>query len=202
MTPEQFGAKAKVGISFDTYYDQVGKFASSGTTSGKEQSESLIHYTKLNFARMNRVVKTFQMVPGMHFALHSAKPQTWLVLTEAWCGDAAANVPIIALLADAVRNIQLKLLYRDEHADLMDAYLTNGSRSIPKLISVDTSGNELFTWGPRPDPVQRMVMENKALPETERVPYDEISKQLQLWYAKDRGATLQAELLALLSAGS
>lgn len=198
MTPAEFGAKAKVGISFDQYYDQVGAFAAAGKTSGADQSEDLVHYTKLNFARMNRMVKTFRMAEGMHSVLRQAEPQSWLVLTEAWCGDAATCVPVLGLLADAVRNIQLRILYRDEHLDLMDAYLTNGSRSIPKLIAVNTEGNELFTWGPRPAPAQKMMMDNRALPEAERVPYDEISKELQLWYAKDRGITMQEEMRSLL----
>jgi len=198
MSPEDYGSKAKAGISFDAYYTMVGAMQANGETSGKDQSETMIHFTKLNFARMNRVVKTFRMADGMHTVLKKAKPQTWILLTESWCGDAATNLPTIAMLADAVQNIQLKVLFRDEHLDLMDEILTNGARSIPKLISLDTEGNKLFTWGPRPEFAQKMVMDNKALPESERKDYNDLNIELQKWYAKDRSQTLQAEFKKLL----
>ena len=107
MGPADFGAKAKVGINFERYYDMVGAMAAKGKTSGKEQKEDLIHYTKLNFARMNRTVKTFRMLEGLHTVLKQATPQTWICLTESWCGDAAPNVPAIAMMADAgLRRLQ------------------------------------------------------------------------------------------------
>lgn len=199
MTPSEFGTKAKIGVTFDKYYDLVGEMAAKGKTSGKDQREDLIHYTKLNFARMNRTVKTFRMLDGLHTTLRTAKPQTWLCLTESWCGDAAPNIPAIGLMADAVRNVQLKILYRDEHPDLMDVLLTNGSRSIPKLISLDVEGNELFRWGPRPAEAQAMVMDNKALPEGEKLPYEELNIKLQKWYAADRSQSIQEEFKKLLS---
>ena len=59
----------------------------------------------------------------------------WLVLTEAWCGDAAQSLPIINKMAEVSDNITLRLILRDENLDVMDQFLQNGrSRSIPKLI--------------------------------------------------------------------
>lgn len=54
-----------------------------------------------------------------------------LVLVEDWCGDAVNTVPRIAALAQAAPNLELRVLGRDTNADLMDAHLTHGSRSIP-----------------------------------------------------------------------
>ncbi len=73
-----------------------------------------------------------------------------MVLTEAWCVDSAFSLPVIARAAMLSDAVTLSILPRDAHLEIMDRYLTGGSRSIPKLVAFDADGNELFTWGPRP----------------------------------------------------
>jgi hypothetical protein len=94
--------------------------------------------------------------------------------------------------------ITLRFLMRDENPALMDRYLTNGvSRSIPKLIAVDTvTAEELFTWGPRPTPLQAMFMKLRE----EGTPYAAIKEELQRWYNKDKTITIQQEMAALAAA--
>ena len=58
----------------------------------------------------------------------------WLILTEAWCGDAAQNIPTIEKIARENDRIKTLYLLRDENLELMDKYLTGGARAIPKLI--------------------------------------------------------------------
>ena len=123
------------------------------------------------------------------------RPQTWLVLTEGWCGDAAQSLPVIKALADLNPQIRMRILLRDENPELMDLYLTNGiSRSIPKLIALDpTTGTELFTWGPRPTALQESFYGMRS----EGLPYDVIKEELQRWYNTDRTVTIQQDLAAL-----
>ena len=53
-----------------------------------------------------------------------------IVLTMDWCGDAMLNIPILLNIA-ATAHIDVRFLLRDDHLELMDQYLTNGtSRSI------------------------------------------------------------------------
>jgi hypothetical protein len=187
------------GIDYPTYHAQVERMVAEGRTSGPDQSEAMVNYTKLTWARMKRALSTSPLNASAVAQLATlSKPQTWLVLTEAWCGDAGQNLPVISLLAQTQPLITLKLLYRDEHPALMDAYLTAGSRSIPKLIAFDQSGRELFTWGPRPARAQALLHAWKANP---IVPKEEFYVQLQGWYNADHGQTLQLELaeLAVLS---
>ena len=80
-----------------------------------------------------------------------------LVIAEDWCGDASSTIPIVARFADAVPGMELRLLRRDEHPELMDRYLTNGARSIPIVIVLDESFRELGHWGPRPAELQAWV---------------------------------------------
>ncbi|MEM9051266.1 MAG: thioredoxin family protein [Bacteroidota bacterium] len=184
-------------FSYLDYIREIETMVKDKKTSGPDQSESLVNYTYLNFKRMSRLNKTIKLDEEILKTMQTlSKGMTWIIITEAWCGDAAQNIPYISKLAGASENIELKLIYRDENPSFMDRYLTNGAKSIPKLICLDrASKEELFVWGPRPEPVQKMVMDNKALPEDQRLAYDEFSKIVHTWYAKDKNTTLRSELL-------
>jgi hypothetical protein len=119
-----------------------------------------------------------------------------LVIAEDWCGDASSTVPMLARFADAAPGLELRVLRRDEHTELMDRYLTNGSRSIPIVIALDESYRELGHWGPRPSVLQAWVMENRPV-----VPKAELYPQIRKWYARDRGETTLREVLAAAGLG-
>lgn len=114
-----------------------------------------------------------------------------LVLAEDWCGDAANTVPVLAKWAEQTPGFELRILRRDEHPDVMDRYLTSGSRSIPIVIVLDEKSRELAHWGPRPTELQSFVMENRV-----KVPTSELYPQTRRWYAKDHGETAIREILA------
>ena len=119
-----------------------------------------------------------------------------LVIAEDWCGDASSTIPIVARFADTVPGMELRLLRRDEHPELMDRYLTDGARSIPIVIALDDSFRELGHWGPRPAVLQAWVLENRS-----RVPKAELYPQVRKWYARDRGETTLREVLATAGLG-
>jgi len=146
-------------------------------------------------AALWRAVHTHARVPDDVLARVASLGGGWhlLVLSEDWCGDAVNTVPLIARLADLAPNVEMRLLARDRNLDLMDAHLTNGSRSIPYVIVLDEHFVERGGWGPRPRPLQEwMLREGLALPKQERYP------KVRQWYARDRGATTLDELAALL----
>ncbi|HKK40103.1 MAG TPA: thioredoxin family protein [Cryomorphaceae bacterium] len=184
-------------LTYQDYVRQVSEMVNHKSTSGPNQAESLVNYTHLNFRRMTRLNKTIVMDEKL-VRLVEAHPNkmVWVIITEAWCGDAAQNIPFLAKLAEKASNVELRLVYRDENLDFMDVYLTNGSRSIPKLIAFDqATGNQLFSWGPRPAPVQKMVIEYKELLDHEKLPFDKFAELMHSWYAKDKNETLKNELL-------
>lgn len=184
------------GYSYESYRKLIDELLTEDKTTGDNHSEDYLNYTKMNVQRMNRMDKTIDLSDELRSKLKDLPCKlNWLVLTEAWCGDAAQNVPILAKIAAQSDNINLRLLLRDEHLEIMDQYLTNGGRAIPKLAVFDEQFNELATWGPRPDEVQEMVLENKR---TEKLPYQEFAKVVQKWYAKDKGKSLQLEIQELL----
>lgn len=184
------------GYSYEEYRALINKLYESGKTTGTDHSEAMLGYTKMNIQRMNRLDKTIEINEEIRTDLATIPDQlNWLVLTEAWCGDAAQNIPILSKMANASSKIHLRFLLRDENLDVMDQYLTNGGRAIPKLIILDQDFNEIASWGPRPSEVQNMVLENKR---TANLPYSEFAKVVQKWYAKDKGETLQREMMEIL----
>jgi len=184
------------GMYYDEYRRLIDAFLMVGKSTAKRESESLVEHSKLNVVRMNRLDKTTEIIPELQEKISEiSAPQTWLVLTEGWCGDAAQIVPVFNKIAELNSNIQLKFLLRDEHLELMNKYLTNGkSQSIPKLVVLDEHNNELFNWGPRPQALQELFYHMKA----NAMNNDSIKEEIHKWYAKDKTVSIQKDLLALL----
>lgn len=194
-------AYLKKAISYEAFIKLMNDLLAEGKTTGPNQSEAFIHYTQMNQQRMHRLEKTTSVLPTAKESIISVtNPQIWLVLTEAWCGDAAQSLPVMHILAQQNPLIDLQILLRDDNLELMDQYLTNGiSRSIPKLIALDAAtGTTLFTWGPRPTALQELFYQMK----TGGKDYDTIKEELQRWYNNDRTASIQSELAGLAAATS
>ena len=183
-------------ISYNEFRTLVSKLISEGKSTGKEQTEALLHYSELNEVRMNRLEKTLKMDSEVQKKLDNIKSkQTWLVLVEGWCGDVAQILPIIKLMTDSSKNIELKIVLRDENDDLMTQFLTNGARSIPKLIILDENSEVINHWGPRPEGAKNLIIDYKA----KHGIVDEPAKiALQKWYLDDKGISTMKEIVAML----
>lgn len=154
-------------------------------------------HLKINLHRTRRIEKTYRVSAGLRAAAEAvAAAQRWIVLTEPWCGDSAQCLPYIAGIAACSRYIDLKLILRDQIPDIMDRYLTNGSRSIPKLVVFGDGGAELFRWGPRP----REAMELFRSLKEEGLPKDKIIERVHGWYGRNRGRAIEEEFFDLLAA--
>lgn len=186
-------------LSYEEYIDYVTELVRKGQTSGLNQSNSLIEFTALNLKRMERIYKTFAPLTIWDNTQISVIPdQYWYVITEAWCGDSAQTLPVIARIAGMMGGkIQLRIIFRDENPEWMDKYHTNGSRSIPKLVAFDKEGLELFTWGPRPEAAQALLLDWKNNPQGKS--WDDFEKDLHTWYAKDKTISTQTELIKLVA---
>jgi hypothetical protein len=123
-------------------------------------------------------------------AIPSGVQRKLLVIAEDWCGDASNTVPVIAKLVDSAPGLELRVIPRDANPDVMNRYLTNGSRSIPIVIALDEQFQEVGHWGPRPIQLQAWVMANRGT-----TPKAELYPQVRKWYARDRGETTMREVL-------
>ena len=183
------------GMTYDVYLDLLKDLLSEGKTTGPNQDAGLFEYAKLNIQRMERIYKTLVITDELANIVKAINDkQTWICITEGWCGDAAQSLPLFARLAELNSNITLKMVLRDENLELIDRYLTNGGRAIPVVIALQ-GGKELWKWGPRPASLQVIVDEFKQNP---TVTFEELKTQLHTWYAKNKTVDQQNELLKLI----
>lgn len=183
------------GMSYEVYLALIKDLLSEGKTTGPNQDISFVEYTQLNLQRMERLNKTIAIGEDLQHLVKAIQiPQTWICITEAWCGDAAQNLPLFAVMANLNPLIKIRFVLRDENTALIDQYLTNGGRAIPVVIGVE-NGKEKWKWGPRPQTAQELVNKFKQHPEGT---YEEMKTNLHTWYAKNKTMEQQLELLTVI----
>lgn len=190
----------KASWSYVEYREEMARQVQAGETSGLEQSADRVQYTLLNHRRMKRWEKTFRFPEAITRQINAlvagSEVRTWLILTETWCGDAAPMLPLANAFAQAVPGLELRIASRDAHPELMEHFKTDGALSIPKLLLLDQSKEEVLAqWGPRPRPAKNLVQEYKAAHGKLSA---EFREELQQWYNKDKGQHIARELSYLL----
>ncbi len=185
-------------LSYIEYRNLIEKLVLKSKTTGSDQTENRIHFTKLNLERMNRLDKTIKLDNDTISFLEKVDQISWIVISEAWCGDCAQVLPILNKMALASKgSINLRIVLRDENPELMNLFLTNSARSVPKLIMLNSSGMEVMaTWGPRPYPASIIAADWKN--NISKISWSDFQKELHLWYSKDKGQTTIQEIKDLL----
>ncbi len=185
-----YAAYLEKGVGYNQYKQQMAEDLALNT------DLKIRAFISLNQHRMVRVEKTYNPGSAIVEKLKALKEKMyWLVLTEHWCGDASQILPVFNALSElSGGKIEMKLVYRDQNPELMDACLTDGTRSIPKLLQLDQYFNVTAIWGPRPTIAQNLVKELKSYPPTAA----DYATGLHLWYAKDKQQSLEAEISKLL----
>lgn len=184
--------------SYLEYRKLTADLLKEGKSTATVQTEEMTHYSELNESRMRRLDKTIKISDETIVKLNSLNHHyIWLVLTESWCGDAAQILPILNKMAVASNGkIDMKLVLRDEHEELMNHFLTNKGKAIPKLICIDkATGSVVADWGPRPQGAVNLIKEYK---EQFGTIYETAKADLQLWYLHDKGISTQNEIMELI----
>ena len=184
-------------MRFAEYIELIDDLLLEEKTTGPNQSEAMFNYAKLNRQRMKRLANTVKLNDSLTEKIRSVeRKMIWLIITEGWCGDAAQNIPVIEKIAHENKNIETRYILRDENLELMDEYLTNNARSIPKLIAIDTNTLEVLgTWGPRPQEAMDYFLELRESGMEKK----EMMEQIQRWYLKNKEQGVQDEFSALLT---
>lgn len=184
-------------------YEAYMKYSIEALNQGKTTSDDphfnedwVLELTKLNMQRVHRLEKTTTLTTALKDAIEEVhRPMKWVVFAESWCGDVAQNLPVLHSMVQLNPKITLEILLRDKNTAAMDLYLTNGGRSIPKLVAIDAETNmELGTWGPRPQAAQ--VKMREAI--EQGVSKDDRNTMIHTWYAKDKTQSLQEEFTTLI----
>ncbi len=182
-------------FSYAEYFAYCENLAAQNANSGSNQTEALANFTKLNVTRMKRVFKTFQPDTDVIKSLRGSSALQWFVITESWCGDAAQSLPVFARLAEALPEVKCTVVLRDENPELIDAFLTNGGRSIPKVLFTNETGEIIHHWGPRPQVLQQLFLKEHNA----GIPHEQSVLMMQDWYNNDKGKHLTNEVAQLLA---
>ncbi len=194
MTDLELLERARRGLTPEQYEGLMAERAAADPADAAPDEAEKIEFTKLNLHRSRRIARTWRPSGELVAAVKAlGGPQVWLALTEPWCGDSAQCLPHFTILAGLRPDLDMRLLLRDDNPEVMDRFLTDGKRSIPIVIGLDDGGRELWRWGPRPAAAQAVFDEAKA----EGLEKPEILERLHLFYGRDRGRAMEAELLGL-----
>lgn len=190
-----------LSVSDKVYTYQEYSVYSSLSLNSDKYTEEQKQYTRLNIHRLKRNETTVKLdeknCPGFSSI---SRNMVWLVIAEPWCGDGAQILPVLHKIAAASKGkIELQIILRDTNPEIMDLFLTNGTRSIPKLVSLDKeTGLVLWTWGPRPHTLSEMVDNFKK--NTPGYTHTDLITMVHKWYTQDKGRSIISELLNIVSA--
>ena len=187
------------GLSYWEYRELVDNSVASGRTTGNNQSEKLLEFTKLNIQRMNRIDKTVRIDSDTAEIFKSnSSGMSWILIGDAWCGDCAQIIPLINKIAESsCGKFDLRIISRDAYPQLIEKYHSGGAKAIPKLLILcNETGELLCTWGPRPKPAQEIMLRWKT--QRDIMSWEDFEKELHLWYAKDKGQTIINEFVKLI----
>lgn len=187
----------KKAQSYLEYKSMILDLIKEGKSTGTNQNDDLLNFTRLNDKRMKRLDKKTRLSEFSKEKIKKIeKDFTWLVLTESWCGDAAHVLPVLNKFSETNPKIDLKVVLRDDNEDLMDQFLTNGSKSIPKLIMIENNTNKVIgSWGPRSKVATKMVIDYKEM--HGKIDAD-FKKDLQIWYNEDKGLNIEKDIVELI----
>lgn len=191
MTPKALIERLCGALTYAEYLVQWRDNLKTPLTGLDKDARKRLYYVRYNYERHERVAAAY--APSEELARVAEAidtPQLWMLLTEDWCGDSAFAGPVIRAAAEASDYVDLRILRRDENLDVMDLHLTNGGRSIPKLVAFDMSGRELFSWGPRPAILQQL----RADLLSEGVDARDVSRRVIEWYDEGNWVEIDAEL--------
>jgi thiol-disulfide isomerase/thioredoxin len=185
-------------MSYLAYRKLVNTLAEQNSTTGDDKTDAHANYTKLNDRRMRRWDKTIEVPKKIVDKLKSFNENmTWLVISESWCGDGAHIIPVINKLSELSRGINFRIVLRDENPELMDTFLTEGNRAIPKLIMIDNkSGDIIQTYGPRPSEATAYV--NRFKYKYGKLTSD-FKEDLQHWYNNNKGLNIMEDIIEILN---
>ncbi len=156
--------------------------------------EDYMQHSEKNLERFHENYERTTVHPGdAEFLAAIPTPLKVLVLAEDWCGDVVQSLPPIVRMFEKAPSVTYRIFRRDENLDIMDRYLTAGSRAIPYLVFMDEGLNELARWGPRPDACQAIMRDNKG-----NIPMEDVYARIRSWYRQHGNGPLMAELRSVL----
>ncbi len=122
-----------------------------------------------------------------------------IVITEPWCGDSLASLPILIKMGEINKKWEIRVLLRDENPELMGNFLTNGGRAIPVFLFLNNEGSLISRWGPRADKVQAIFEGYRDKINSGEIDKKDVHLELRKFYAADRGNAVMNTIIDMLA---
>jgi len=196
MLDAEFVTRVRRALTYDQYMDQW-RAKNDLTMKGLDKVQRRTRfYSKYNLERQELVERKWEMSAEFRQAvIQVSGPLDLLFITDDWCIDSAYSLPMLKSISEMRDDVSLRILMKDDNLDILDLFLTNGTRSIPKLVGLDFSGEVQFVWGPQPEEI-RLIRKQLIDSEAEgRI----VSGTTIEWYADEGWIPVDTELTALLS---
>lgn len=182
-------------ISFEEYFKNTEEIVNKNESELTDAEREMIEYYRLGVQRMSRMMKVYKPDEAQLKTLAEKNFKgKILIITEGWCGDAGQTVPAVSLFFEGKNEV--RLAYRDQNLDLIDQFLTDGTRSIPIVVILDENEEVISHWGPRPAYGKELLKKHKTDPEG--YPKTQFYNDLQVYYAKNKGIDVINEILELI----
>ncbi len=121
-----------------------------------------------------------------------------LAIAEDWCSDSVNTVPFLALLAERVGGLELRVVDSETGRHVMDAYRTPDDRTAtPTILILDPGYDEVGCWVERPSELQRWALETRPALEDR-----EFLERKMAWYEEDGGRSTVSEVLSIMEAAA
>jgi hypothetical protein len=184
--------------SFDAYIqaefvEKIYAFKANQANLNEEELQHLI-YLQNNYLSIQNSLNSYS--PSDSIKQQTNKQKTTLnvyIIMENWCGSSAGNVPYIVKLLSENPLIKITIVLRDTNIEFMDEYLTNGKRSIPKVIGFDDDGNEKFVWGS----ASKMQAEFAATVQARNIDFQDFVKEIQAWFVENNAKAIESDFLEI-----
>jgi thiol-disulfide isomerase/thioredoxin len=173
-------------MNLSNYFDQALAYEDYINMLSQNLSLHRLHYKK------------FTLNEKASLLVKQLDPYKILVITEPWCGDSLAILPVVKKIAEQGIDWEIRVVRRDENPDLMEKYLTKGARAIPIFLFIDEAGDFRFKWGPRPRAAQGIYDSYRDLIRGGKISKADVIKKIHQFYAQDHGNTILSELMHLL----
>lgn len=182
--------------SYEEFSEQAEHILTTEVKTPPYDDKFFLSYTEANIKRRAKILSNIQLNKKLYNEIsENIKQWTWVIIDEPWCGDASFIVPILrAIEIASLGEITIRIFGRDSFPEIMEQYLTNNGKAIPKLVCLNKNLKELGTWGPRPEALSNLVNEWKP----ENLDLNEKIKRVNRWYLKDAGESVQKEFIELI----
>jgi len=173
-------------MNYTDYFQKALSYENYVSMLGENYTLHQLHYSK------------FSITPDTQSVLNEFKLLKILVITEPWCGDSLAVLPVIRRISEQIKGSELRILLRDQHLELMKRFLSNGSQAIPKFLFLNPGGDLLFHWGSRPRPAQQIFEDHREAMKQGTIAKGEVLKKIRNYYSRDKGQEIIKEIVDLI----